>query len=187
MRPIPRALRRSSLAPLAGVALLASACSMFGHHGSSGTGGPVTSARATLRTASGGSAGVVTLQETPNGLLVTADLAGLPAGTHAMHFHTVGRCDPDFAAAGGHFNPAGRQHGLRNPQGKHAGDLPNVNVPETGALRVELLLTDVSLSGKNALLDADGSAVVIHALADDYVTDPAGGAGARIACGVIER
>src|SRR3954471_12513522 len=99
MRPIP-------FVSLAAVALLASACSMFGKKGSSGSVGPVTSARATLRTASGGAAGVVTLQETPAGLLLTADLSGLPAGTHAMHFHTVGRCDPDFTAAGGHFNPA---------------------------------------------------------------------------------
>ena len=184
MRRFPRPLAPTSLVA---AALLASACALIGHKSSSGTGGPVTSARAALRTASGGSAGVVTLQETPTGLLVTADLAGLPAGTHAMHFHAIGKCDPDFAAAGGHFNPANHQHGMRNPQGKHAGDLPNVNVPESGALRVELLVPDVTLSGKNALLDGDGAAVVIHALADDYVTDPAGGAGARIACGVIER
>lgn len=150
---------------------------------------PTTSARAVLRLGDGREVGAATLQATPAGVLVTADLSGLPAGTHAMHFHTVGTCTgPDFASAGGHFNPATRSHGFRNAAGPHAGDLPNIHVPESGALRVEVVSTAASLGpGQGTLGDADGSAIVIHALADDYQTDPAGASGARIACGVIER
>ena len=162
------------------------ACSMFGGKSKSSP-APATSARAMLRNATGGSVGAATLTQTTAGVLITADLSGLPAGTHALHLHAIGKCEPDFAAAGGHFNPAGKQHGFRNPNGQHAGDLPNISVPESGSLRVELLATDVTLAGRNALLDDDGTAIVIHALADDYATDPAGGAGARIACGVVER
>ena len=176
---------RALALPLALLSL--GACSMFGGKSKSSSSGPVTSARAAIRSASGGNVGSATLAQTTAGVLITADLSGLPAGTHAFHLHTTGRCDPDFAAAGGHFNPASRQHGFRNPSGPHAGDLPNISVPESGALRVELLASDVTLSGRNALLDEDGTAIVIHALADDYATDPAGGAGARIACGVVQR
>ena len=171
---------------LAAATLSLAACSVFGHK-SSGSPSPVTTARATLRNASGGSVGTVTLQQTGAGVLLVADLSGMPPGTHGFHLHTVGKCDPDFSAAGGHFNPTSRQHGIRNPMGKHVGDLPNVNVPESGTIRVELFLADVMLSGKNALLDDDGASVVVHALADDYATDPAGGSGARIACGVLQR
>ena len=147
---------------------------------------PASTARVQFRNASGASVGEATLQQTPAGVLLTADLSGLPAGTHGMHLHAIGRCEPDFAAAGPHFNPGNRAHGARNPAGKHAGDLTNIHVPETGALRVELLMSDVALSGgPNALLDTDGAALVIHALADDYSTDPAGGSGARISCGVV--
>lgn len=147
-----------------------------------------TSARAVIRLADGREVGAATFQATPAGVLLTADLSGLPAGTHAMHFHTVGTCTaPDFASAGGHFNPTTRSHGFRNPVGPHAGDLPNIHVPESGVLRVEVL-SNVSLGpGNGTLGDADGSAIVIHALADDYQTDPSGASGARIACGVIER
>ncbi|NUQ21335.1 MAG: superoxide dismutase family protein, partial [Gemmatimonadaceae bacterium] len=105
------------------------------------------------------------------------------------HLHAVGQCNaPDFASAGGHFNPSSKMHGFRNPAGHHAGDLTNVSIPESGALRVELLAPGVRLGpGDGTLLDADGAAVVIHALADDYQTDPAGASGTRIACGVVQR
>lgn len=150
---------------------------------------PTSTARAAIRLADGRDVGSATFQATAAGVLVTADLSGLPAGTHAMHFHTVGACTaPDFASAGGHFNPTARAHGFRNAAGPHAGDLPNIHVPEGGMLRVEVVSTSVSLGpGEGTLGDADGSAIVIHALADDYQTDPAGGSGARIACGVIVR
>ena len=148
---------------------------------------PVTTARATVRNASGGSVGQATLQQTSAGLLVSGDFSGLPAGTHGIHIHATGRCDPDFSAAGAHFNPGAKQHGFRNAQGAHAGDLPNIHVPATGVLRVELLAAGASLAGDNRILDDDGAALVIHELADDYTTDPAGGSGTRIACGVVER
>jgi Cu-Zn family superoxide dismutase len=146
-----------------------------------------TSASFTLQTADGREVGRGSLQQTPAGVLITADLNGMPAGTHGIHLHTVGKCDaPDFASAGGHFNPAAKMHGIRNPSGHHAGDLTNISVPESGALRVELLAPDVRLGpGTGALLDADGASIVVHALADDYQTDPSGASGSRIACGVI--
>ena len=100
--------------------------------------------------------------------------------------HEVGRCDaPAFTTAGGHFNPEGKQHGFRNSSGSHAGDLPNVSPPQSGSLTFDVLLPNASLSGRNALLDADGAAIVVHASADDYLTDPSGNSGSRIACGVI--
>lgn len=150
---------------------------------------PVSAASFTLRTADGREVGHGSLQQTSAGVLLTADLSGMPAGTHGIHLHAVGQCSaPDFASAGGHFNPSSKMHGFRNPAGHHAGDLTNVSIPESGALRVELLAAGVRLgSGDGTLLDADGAAVVIHALADDYQTDPAGASGTRIACGVVQR
>lgn len=148
----------------------------------------VESARSTLYNASRQVVGQATLQETPYGVLITVDLSGAPPGTHAFHIHETGRCEPDFSAAGGHFNPDGRQHGILNAQGKHAGDLPNVHVPENGRLRFEVLARDVRLiGGGNALLDGDATALMLHSFADDYRSDPAGNAGDRIVCGVVGR
>jgi Cu-Zn family superoxide dismutase len=148
----------------------------------------VDNARVQLADSSGRRIGEASLQQTPNGVIMTLDLSGAPPGSHGLHFHAVGECQPPFTSAGPHFNPTGRAHGLRNPNGPHAGDMPNVYVPESGALRADLLVTGVSLQpGPNSLLDADGSALVLHAFADDYVTDPSGGSGARIACGVVRR
>jgi Cu-Zn family superoxide dismutase len=108
---------------------------------------------------------------------------------HGIHFHAVGRCDPpDFMSAGDHFNPTNRQHGQRNPQGPHAGDLPNLTVEANGTATYQATNALVTLGpGANSLLDADGSALVIHADPDDDVTDPAGNSGGRIACAVIAR
>jgi Cu-Zn family superoxide dismutase len=90
-----------------------------------------------------------------------------------------------FTSAGGHFAPGGTKHGLMAPMGPHAGDLPNAYVAADGTLQLEVLAKGVNLTGDNALLDADGAAIVVHATADDYMTDPAGNAGGRIACGVL--
>ena len=151
--------------------------------------GTAASARATLRDAQGKTLGEATLRESTAGVLLKVDLTGVPAGTHAFHIHTVGRCDPpDFMSAGGHFNPGMMKHGLMASGGPHAGDMPNVYVGADGKLSFEVLDTNVSLtSGAKSLFDADGSAVVLHATGDDYATDPAGNAGGRIACGVIMR
>lgn len=123
------------------------------------------------------------------GVRLTGMLVGVPAGPHGMHIHAVGRCDaPDFASAGGHLNPEGRQHGLRNPAGPHAGDAPNVVANPGGRVPVDLIFPYASaLPGTVASLrDADGSAVVLHARADDQVTEPSGDSGPRIACGVVQ-
>jgi superoxide dismutase, Cu-Zn family len=143
-------------------------------------------ASAVLKDAQGAEVGKATLTTTPSGVLIRLDLTALPAGEHAFHIHAVGKCEPPkFESAGPHFNPDTTKHGLMNPEGPHAGDMPNLHVPEGGKLQVEVLNPTVTLSAESALLDEDGSAIVVHAGADDYQTDPAGNAGDRIACGVI--
>ena len=145
-------------------------------------------ASATLRDAAGKTVGEVQLRETPHGVLIHAVLEGLPPGKHAFHVHEHGRCEGKFDSAGGHFEPKGRAHGYLNPKGSHAGDLPNVVVPADGKVDVEMMSAELSLaSGPGGLFDADGAALVVHAGPDDYATDPAGNAGGRIACGVLER
>lgn len=146
-------------------------------------------AKATLKDAQGKTLGEATLRESPAGVLVKLDLQGVPPGTHAFHVHTVGKCDaPDFMTAGGHFNPTTMKHGLLAAGGPHAGDMPNLYVPADGKLSVEVLDQNVTLAaGPKSLFDADGSALMLHATADDYTSDPAGNAGARLACGVVTR
>ena len=150
---------------------------------------PAPGAKATLKDAQGKTVGEATLRESPAGVLVKLDLQGVPPGTHAFHVHTVGKCDaPDFMTAGGHFNPTTMKHGLLAAGGPHAGDMPNVYVPADGKLSVEVLDQNVTLAaGPKSLFDADGSALMLHATADDYTSDPAGNAGARLACGVVTK
>lgn len=146
-------------------------------------------ASATLLDASGRQVGVVRLTAAAGGgVSLSGDLQGLPAGAHGVHFHAVGSCEAAgaFASAGGHFNPTARKHGLESPEGPHAGDLPNVVVTDGGMASLRATTTRVTLSdGASSLLDADGSALVVHATADDQRTDPSGNSGARIACGVV--
>lgn len=142
-------------------------------------------ATATLHDASGRRVGTVTLADSYSGVLIRGTVSDLGLGTHAIHIHAVGKCEAPFTTAGGHFNPQSRQHGYLNPRGPHLGDLPNLTTPAAGSLTFEFLVPGVTLKGTNALLDGDGAAVVIHASKDDYLTDPAGNAGARAACGVI--
>src|SRR5262245_7033989 len=141
-------------------------------------------ATASLKDASGNEVGKAALTETPSGVLIRLDLTAAPSGEHALHFHAVGKCEPpDFKSAGPHFNPGEHKHGIENPEGPHAGDMPNLHVSESGKLTVEIL--NPLVSQLSALLDQDGSALIIHADSDDYHTDPAGNAGDRIACGVV--
>ena len=133
--------------------------------------------------------GTLSLRDAAGGSLrIDGRMRGLPAGTHGVHFHAVGRCEAAgaFASAGAHFNPASRKHGLESPDGPHAGDLPNLAIGAGGTGNFRTNTTRVSLGSDAAsLLDADGSAVVVHAAQDDQRTDPSGNSGARIACGVV--
>jgi superoxide dismutase, Cu-Zn family len=143
-------------------------------------------ATAVLNDAKGNEVGKAEVTTTPSGVLIRLDLTALPAGDHAFHIHAVGKCEPpDFKSAGPHFNPDQTKHGYLSPEGPHAGDMPNLHVPADGKLQVEILEPNVTLSGESPLLDADGAALIIHAGADDYRTDPAGNSGDRIACGVV--
>lgn len=146
-------------------------------------------ATATLQNAQGQTVGSAMLAEVAGGVRITLQARNLLPGPHGIHLHAVGRCDPpDFTSSGGHFNPTGQQHGLQNPQGPHAGDLPQLVVAANGTVNYTAINTMVSLSpGQRSLLDGDGTAVVIHADADDQVTDPTGNSGGRIACGVLVR
>lgn len=149
-----------------------------------------SSTEATLEDPDGENVGSVTLTPTPHGAHVEATFQGLPPGTHAFHIHETGSCSPDFEAAGGHLN-GGEAHGILDEDGMHAGDLPNIHVPESGQHRVELFHDGVTIdpeasSGEGPVVhDDDGSAVVVHEGEDDYTSDPAGDAGERIACGVL--
>jgi Cu-Zn family superoxide dismutase len=146
-------------------------------------------ASADLKTPSGESVGTATFTQESGGVRLKAQVKGLPPGDHGIHVHAAGKCDPpDFMTAGGHFNPGNKQHGLNNPQGAHVGDLPNLKVATDGSGTFDGLLKDASLSsGSGSLFGPDGTALVIHAMADDEMTDPTGNSGGRIACGVIAR
>jgi Cu-Zn family superoxide dismutase len=146
-------------------------------------------AKATLRDAKGREVGTVVLTDTPRGVLVRVDAKGLPPGERAFHIHERGVCTPpDFTSAGGHYNPAKKHHGFHSPGGHHAGDMANLVVAADGTARAEVFVEGVKVAGSGeTLLSGDGTAVVIHAGPDDYRTDPAGDAGGRIACGVIQK
>ena len=136
----------------------------------------------------GQTVGSAVLSQEGGGVRIILDVAGLAAGDHAVSMHEAGRCDPPgFASAGAHFNPTRAEHGTSNPRGPHAGDLPDVTVNTDGKGHMEVTAKLITLIKKApaSLLDADGSAIVIHERADDKRTDPAGESGARIACGVI--
>ena len=180
-------LRRTLLPALAAIAVIV----MLGAGAATGLATP--HARGTFVDANGATIGWVRLVEDGGGVVhVNVHVTGLTPGLHGIHIHAIGACGPTFAAAGGHYNPLGRQHGLYNPVGAHAGDLPNLIVNAEGVGHLDATTQGVTISdGPTTLFDstagAVGSAFIIHANEDDQLTDATNGnSGARIACAVIE-
>jgi superoxide dismutase, Cu-Zn family len=157
-----------------------------GRAGTSQQAGTVTVA---LTDAQGASVGTAVLSPDATGVKIALAVKGLTPGEHAIHVHATAKCEaPAFTAAGGHFNPERKQHGTSNPQGPHAGDMPNFTVDPAGTAQATVVAPGVTLSdGPHSVFTGGGTALVIHEKADDMATDPAGNAGARIACGVITR
>lgn len=171
------------LAIWAGIAWLGAGVALADHHDE-----PVDPPHSDVIDAQGKKIGTAILKQTPAGVLVSVEASGLPPGEHGFHIHETGTCDPDegFKTAGGHFNPRSREHGFDVEGGHHAGDMPNQFVASDGKLNAVVLNASVTMeTGLDSLADADGSALVIHAGADDYATQPTGDAGGRLACSVI--
>lgn len=145
-------------------------------------------AAAAIAAADGTNAGSARIVADKAGLKLVVSVKGLPAGVHGIHLHAAGQCDgPGFTTAGAHLNPSHRQHGLENPAGAHLGDLPNLTVAADGTGSLNAPLSGSRDALTQALFDADGTAIVIHAAPDDNHTDPSGNSGGRIACGVFKQ
>lgn len=165
--------------------LLALAAGLVHAHGPAAAIGEVAIAK--MKLASGEDAGTITLMEATAGVLIKFDLQGLPPGPHAVHVHDSGSCEGDLSSAGGIYNPLGAKHGFLHDEGPMAGDLPNIHVAADGKASGEILSPFLTLSkeAEETLFDADGAALVLFEKPDDYVSEPEGGAGQRVACGSI--
>lgn len=184
------------LAPAAGAFLLLAYAACSGPQPSAektaaaGAAASAQTAVAQLHNSKGQHTGTATFTQMPNdGVRVVVEVHNLTPGEHGIHIHEAGKCEPpDFKTAAGHFNPMGKEHGSHNPKGEHAGDLGNLTVGKDGMGKLELTAAGVTLGeGANSLFGPNGTSLVIHADPDDLMTNPAGNAGARIACGVITR
>ena len=145
--------------------------------------------KAELHDGQGNSVGTAEFSSAASGVSIRLNLMNLPPGVHGIHIHTVAKCDgPAFTTAGGHLNPDMKHHGLENPEGPHAGDMPNITVGAQGTLMATIVAPGVTMGDDpHSIFSNGGTAIVIHAMADDLKSDPAGNAGTRIACGVIAK
>lgn len=192
-------MRSRTLCMVAAAALGAAACgsdqATYNNVSVNNAAGPSQAlASISLKNASGETIGTVRGSDSVRGATFVIEARGLPPGEHGVHLHDVGLCEtPDFSSAGSHWNPTGAKHGGQNPQGPHMGDLQNVTVGPDGALQTELVVAGAFFDkagrgapeDEKAILDSNGAALVIHAKADDYRTDPSGSSGDRIACAVL--
>ena len=171
----------------AGLAALAGCMTGEDDRAAIGEGVDVSTSSAEIRDSAGRVVGSATATQSGDSIRVRVDGTNIPQGVHGVHLHMTGRCDaPAFTSAGDHWNPTGQRHGKDNPQGMHMGDLPNLLIGTDGRGTLEYTIPAASvMRGERPLIDGDGAAVVVHANADDYRTDPSGNSGGRIACGVL--
>ena len=178
---------KSGIALIAGLMAAVLAC----HPKMSGGVGNDAVGHAVVRSASGATLGVLSLSSSENVIHIKGHLTSLSPGAHGIHLHEIAKCDaPGFTTAGAHLNSGMVKHGLNNPAGPHAGDLPNIIANAAGEADVDLTTRrsiSLTASTSGGLFDSDGTAIVVHAQEDDQVTDPSGNSGARIACGIVER
>jgi len=181
----------SSILALGFIGFALSACQEAPQEGTGSDSGAEQEAKpfgqALISDASGNEIGSASLASLSDKVTITLTGSGLEPGEKAFHLHTTGACDaPDFKSAQGHLNPFSKRHGAKSEGGKHLGDLPNIDVGEDGSFQTDFTLDETLSEIEQHLFDEDGTAVMIHEGADDYETDPTGGAGGRVACGILQ-